>query len=1083
MHFLARSRGTCRALAAGVAATVVAPLTLLLTLGSAPAQADTAPTSDVPATVTADVLPTVQVNGVVWAQVIVGGTVYATGEFTSARPAGAAAGTNETPRSNILAYDLATGQLKTSWAPSLNAQGLAIAASADGSKIIVAGDFTTVNGVNRYRIAELDAATGALVTAFSPGLDARARTLAVVGDTVYVGGIFTTAAGQARSRLAALSVSSGAVLSWAPAADAEVMAMTAPAGTSKVVVGGRFTTINGTAAYGLAALDPASGALLPWAATATIRNAGVNAAITSLRSDATQVYGTGYTFGSGGNLEGTFAASSDTGQIAWINGCKGDTYDTAPVGGVLYSVSHAHDCAMIGGHPQTNPTWTFQRAMATTTGPAADGRFNTSGKFSGWRASELLHWLPTLTAGSYTGQTQAAWTVTGNGDYVVLGGEFPKVNGVAQQGLVRFAVKSTGANKEGPQGYSDLGFAVAGFGPGTVRASFKAAWDRDNARLTYELLRGDKLGTAVVVASRTFDSTWWTRPMLSLLDPTATAGSTATYRLRVKDAFGNAIVGPTAPVTVPDGAAATASGYAKAVLADGATAYWRLGEAAGPGLSSVSPDDLTLDAVTRGTAGAITGDADAATTFPGTATVPGTSKIAQAGPQVFTEEAWFRTTTTTGGKILGFGNSATGNSSNYDRHVYLTNAGNLVFGVYDGTVQTVTSPKTYNDGAWHHVAATLGPAGIQLYVDGALTGTKASARVAQQYNGYWRVGGDNLASWTSAPSTSKFTGDIDEVAIYPTALSATQIAQHHALATSGPPNQAPTAAFGSTVSGRDVTFDATGSGDGDGSIASYAWDFGDGSTGSGASTGHPYAADGTYQVTLTVTDDDGATGTVTHPVTVSSGPTVLAADAFGRTVSGGLGAADAGGGWTVTGAGATAAVDGTAARLTVPAGRSATARLSGVSSGATDLVTTFWLDQAPSGGGVYLAGIARGTGTGDYRARLKIQADGTVLLGITKVVSGTETLIGTQATVPGLTVAIGTQLDLRVQATGSSPTTVRARVWPHGTAEPSSWQRSVTDSTAGLQEAGSVGVYGYLSGSASVTPVVIRFDDLKATSA
>jgi PKD repeat protein len=1086
MHLLARSRGTCRALAAGVVATVVAPLTLLVALGSGPAQADTAPTPDVPATVTADVLPTVQVNGVVWAQVIVGDTVYVTGEFTSARPAGAASGTNETPRSNILAYDLTTGALKTSWAPSLNAQGMAIAASADGSKIIVAGDFTTVNGVNRYRIAEIDATTGALLTSFTPGLDARARTLAVVGDTVYVGGVFTTAAGQARKRLAALSVSTGAVLGWAPGADAEVMAMTAPAGTSKVIVGGRFTTINGADAYGLAALDAVSGALLPWAATATIRNAGTASAITSLHSDATQVYGTGYTFGSGGNLEGTFAAASDTGQLAWINDCKGDSYDSAPIGGVLYWVSHSHNCGPVGGNPEQSPR-AFQRAVATTTAPAANGQVNTYKVggypgFVGQRASQLLHWLPTLTAGSYTGQTQAAWTVTGNSDYVVLGGEFPKVNGVAQQGLVRFAVKSIAANKEGPQGYTDLGFALSGFGPGTVRASFKAAWDRDNSRLTYELLRGDKLGTAVVVASRTLDSNWWTRPMLSLLDTTAAGGSTATYRLRVKDAFGNTILSPTVTATVPAGTAAVASGYAKTVLADGATEYWRLGEASGSGLSSASPDDLTLGAVTRGTAGAIAGDADTASTFAGTGTVPGTTKIAQAGPQLFTEEAWFKTTTKTGGKILGFGSSATGDSGSYDRHIYLTNAGNLVFGIYDGTVQTVTSPKTYNDGAWHHVAATLSQAGIQLYVDGALVGSKASALAAQLYNGYWRVGGDNLSGWTSAPSTSKFAGAVDEVAIYPTALSADRIAQHHDLGVSGPPNQAPAAAFSSAVSGLGATFDATGSTDQDGSIASSAWDFGDGSSGTGTTASHTYAADGTYQVTLTVTDNAGATGSVTHPVTVTSGPAVLAADTFGRTVSGGLGTAETGGAWTVAGAGTTAAVDGTAASLTVPAGRSATARLSGVSGAATDLVTTVWLDQAPTGGGVYLAGIARGTATGDYRARLKVQADGTVLIGITKVVSGTETLITTQTTVPGLTVTTGTKLDLRVQATGASPTTVRARIWLHGTTEPSAWQQSVTDGTAGLQESGSVGVYGYLSGSASVTPVVIRFDDLKATS-
>ena len=66
-----------------------------------------------PVTVSTDPLPTVQINGVVWAQIVVGNTVYATGQFTQARPAGAAPGTNQTPRSNILAYSPTV-----SWSPA-----------------------------------------------------------------------------------------------------------------------------------------------------------------------------------------------------------------------------------------------------------------------------------------------------------------------------------------------------------------------------------------------------------------------------------------------------------------------------------------------------------------------------------------------------------------------------------------------------------------------------------------------------------------------------------------------------------------------------------------------------------------------------------------------------------------------------------------------------------------------------------------------------------------------------------------------------------------------------------------------------
>jgi hypothetical protein len=63
-----------------------------------------------PVTVTADPLPTVQINGVAWSQVVVGDVVYVAGRFTTARPAGAAPGVGEVPRNNVLAYDIRTGR-------------------------------------------------------------------------------------------------------------------------------------------------------------------------------------------------------------------------------------------------------------------------------------------------------------------------------------------------------------------------------------------------------------------------------------------------------------------------------------------------------------------------------------------------------------------------------------------------------------------------------------------------------------------------------------------------------------------------------------------------------------------------------------------------------------------------------------------------------------------------------------------------------------------------------------------------------------------------------------------------------------
>ncbi|MGZ0219030.1 MAG: PKD domain-containing protein [Acidimicrobiales bacterium] len=83
-------------------------------------------------------------------------------------------------------------------------------------------------------------------------------------------------------------------------------------------------------------------------------------------------------------------------------------------------------------------------------------------------------------------------------------------------------------------------------------------------------------------------------------------------------------------------------------------------------------------------------------------------------------------------------------------------------------------------------------------------------------------------------------------------------------------NLAPTAAFTSDcTAGLSCTFDASTSSDPDGTIADYAWEYGDGTSTSGTTSvpTHPYATFATYSVKLTVTDDDGATDSVTTSVT------------------------------------------------------------------------------------------------------------------------------------------------------------------------------------------------------------------------
>jgi hypothetical protein len=85
-------------------------------------------------------------------------------------------------------------------------------------------------------------------------------------------------------------------------------------------------------------------------------------------------------------------------------------------------------------------------------------------------------------------------------------------------------------------------------------------------------------------------------------------------------------------------------------------------------------------------------------------------------------------------------------------------------------------------------------------------------------------------------------------------------------------NRSPVASFTYGCIGLTCDFDGSASSDPDGSIAGYTWYFGDGGTGSGVTAIHTYPAVGPYSVTLTVTDDEGATGSQTQTVNVTDPP-------------------------------------------------------------------------------------------------------------------------------------------------------------------------------------------------------------------
>ncbi|WP_375476978.1 LamG domain-containing protein [uncultured Jatrophihabitans sp.] len=765
------------ALTVGVAAVVTAD--------ASAAGAAVSPIASRPSgAVTADALPTVQIDGVAWAQVIVGNTVYVGGSFANARPAGAAAGTSLTARANLLSYTLSTGVLNTSFAPSLNAAVRAVAASPDGSRIYVGGAFTTANGVTRSRIAAYSTSTGALITTFAPAVGTQVNSIVATNTTVYIGGQFSAVGGVTRKHVAALNASNGALTAWNPNADGNVNAMVLTPDGSRVILGGAFEHVGGQAEYGLAAVNATTGAVGSWAANQSVRDAGANAAIESLRTDGTSIFGTGYNYNSDdGNLEGAFSANPTTGALNWVESCHGDTYDSypSPSAGVVYVVSHSHFCGDLGGFGQTDTPWVEHRSLAFTikaTGTLQHDYFG--GHYKDWygTASPSLvgNWLPDPLTGTYTGQGQAAWTITGNSQYVIEGGEFPVVNGAAQQGLVRFAIPSIAPKKQGPRVYSTA-FSpnLSARSTSSVRVAWESDWDRDDASLTYNVYRN---GGTSPVYTKTASSLYWQRPMLGFTDTGLTPGAKYNYQVTATDPDGNIAHGGTVSITLPT-TAPTTTAYATQVIADGAKPYWPLDEASGTSFNDRNGynDALVTGTVTRGVTGPVTGTK--ATTFNGTSGAGYQEQTSATGPNTFSLEAWFKTTSTKGGEVVGFGSAQTGLSQTNDRAVYLDNTGHVYFDVQKNAVH---STAAYNNGAWHQVVATVSSAGTVLYVDGAKVASLAGATNGQTlYPGYWRVGGDNLAGLSAAPTSNYLAGSIGQVSVYPTALTAAQITKHYSL--------------------------------------------------------------------------------------------------------------------------------------------------------------------------------------------------------------------------------------------------------------------------------------------------------------
>ncbi|MGW5846575.1 CBM96 family carbohydrate-binding protein [Streptomyces sp. NPDC055254] len=719
-----------------------------------------------PVAFTADNLPTWQPNGIVWAMAQTNGTVFAAGTFSAVNPPAGGSG-SEQEAVNFVALDAATGAPTSCKLAFTIGDGTAtvrsLVVSKDEKTLYAGGYFGAVNGTPVSSVAAIDIETCTPKAAFHPSFPATVRALAVTDDTLYAAGDFGTVEDQTRERFAAVDATSGALRPFVANADEPGRAIEVTPDGKNVLLGGDFFSINGTNSHALAVVNSTTGAI-----TKTYSNIPSNSVVKDISTDATGFY-TGNEGSGGGVFDGRIGLRLTDFTEKWRDRCLGATQFVLPYDGVLYSSSHAHDCKTEQEFSDGKRHFLLaQPTDHTGAAPAPlDGFVRGPGK---------LGWHPTANDGLGEGIGPRVMAVAEKNDvkYMWVGGEFTLINGKPQQALTRFG--STG----------DVGaptspvVSVSSVKPGAVQVRWRTSYDQDDSKLTYRVYRN---GSATPIASVTADSLEWRRPQASWNDTTVKAGQSYTYRVAATDAAGNtSALSATVSVTVPTGVQA----YPNQVRTDGAELYWRYDDTVSPYVADSSNSGNTsgvqLNApALRQAPGAVSG-ASTAMGFNGTSQKVYSDHRQTVGSS-YTIETWFKTNTTRGGKLVGFGDNTERNSNRYDKHVYMTNSGRLVFGVNPGSIKTVSTGlfDTYNDNKWHHVVATQGSGGMALYVDGQLKGTQ-NVTTNEPYAGFWHVGGDNLTSWPTRPTSNFFAGQIDETAIYPTVLTAAQIKNHFDLA-------------------------------------------------------------------------------------------------------------------------------------------------------------------------------------------------------------------------------------------------------------------------------------------------------------
>jgi len=344
-------------------------------------------------------------------------------------------------RPYLVALDVTSGAL-TEWDAHPDGPVLALALSADGTKLYVGGMFSSIGGRRTPRLAVLDVATGSADPNFTPPTpNAYVRALGLDGPTLFIGGAFTTLGTTGRPQLAALDAASGALLTnWNPPPNTgghfggqtgtsdqgsdpgNISDLKVAAGGTVVVVGGNFLHFGGRS--GLIALDVRTGRPTAWQPALDQPRPVYGTDVWPV-DDRTIYVAAG---GKGGAVE-AFTIGGGAKPV-WVHKTDGDGTDVVATPQRVYFIGH----------------FDYVLGSNTTCGPTSCAGGNPGDNLNRHIAAfDATNGAQDLNFNAQFNTAQGPEVALIGAGHLYVGGDFTRVNFVAHPGFAQFSPASSGA--------------------------------------------------------------------------------------------------------------------------------------------------------------------------------------------------------------------------------------------------------------------------------------------------------------------------------------------------------------------------------------------------------------------------------------------------------------------------------------------------------------------------------------------------------------------------------------------------------------------------------------------------------------